>query len=250
MKVVVNPKYAHLCSWIESIPLSFEAEGSVIYKGRNVIKVMSSDGIEFNIKKYKKPHIVNRFVYTFFRKSKPFRAYHNGLRIQEKGFDTAESVAYMEINRGGLFSDSYYVSLQCLGTREIREYYSGPLSGNEALIDEFARYSAKLHDAGIYHLDYSPGNILIREDGTFILVDVNRMKFIRVSPDKGCRNFARLFEHDDMYERIGMVYSQSRKEPFSPEKAVELILKYRKAFLHKKACTRKIKTFFKSLAPR
>ena len=246
MKVVVNPKYAHLRSWIEAIPLSFETEGSVIYKGRNVIKVMSSEGIEFNIKKYKRPHLINRFVYTFFRKSKSFRAYYNGLRIQEKGFDTAESVAYMEINRGGLFSDSYYVSLQCLGAREIREYYFGPLSGNEALIDDFARYSAKLHDAGIYHLDYSPGNVLIRDTGTFILVDVNRMRFMKVSPEDGCRNFARLFGCDDIYERIAMVYSQSRKKPFSQETAVRLVLKYKNEFLRKDARKKAIKRLFRN----
>jgi serine/threonine protein kinase len=172
------------------------------------------------------------------------------LRISEKGFDTADSVACIEIKEGRLFSDSYYISLHCRHVREIREYYSGPLAGNENLVDAFARYSAALHDAGIYHLDYSPGNILIRDDWTsgkyaFILVDVNRMKFMSVSPDKGCKNFARLFDNDEIYARIGIVYSQSREKVFSKEEAVRLILKYKNRFLKEKARKEILKRIFR-----
>jgi serine/threonine protein kinase len=169
------------------------------------------------------------------------------LRISEKGFATAESVAYIEMNGGGLLSLSYYISLQCRNVREIREYYSGPLAGNETLMDAFARYSASLHDAGIYHLDYSPGNILIREETegtyTFILIDTNRMKFMPVGTKKGCRNFARLFDNDDIYERIGTEYARSRKKPFDKEKAVRLMVKYKNRFLQKKKCRKRAKKF-------
>ena len=250
MKVVVNPKYDHLRSRIEQLPFSFEKEGRVIYKGRNIVKVFSLDNNpDVNVKRYRKPNLFNRIVYTFFRKSKAFRAYCNGLRIVEKGFDTAESVAYIEMYKNGLLHESFYISLQCTDVREMREYYFASLHGNEGVIEAFARYSASLHDAGIYHLDYSPGNILIHNDDTgkytFMLVDTNRMKFMPVSPAAGCRNFARLFDNDDVYRYIGMVYSQSRKEPFSQDEAVRLIMKYKDAFLHKKSRKEKIKRFFR-----
>ncbi|MDR1524872.1 MAG: hypothetical protein LBS79_06415 [Tannerella sp.] len=254
MKVVIIPRYEYLREWIEDIPLSFEEGGEILHKARNIIKVFSLDnGLTVNVKKFHKPNIFNRIIYTFFRKSKAFRSYYHSLRIFEKGFHAAEAIAFIEINEGGLLSGSYYISLQCPGVREIREYYSGPLAGNEALIDAFARYSAALHDAGIYHLDYSPGNILIRDglasgEYSFILVDVNRMKFMSVGTEKGCRNFARLFGNDDIYKRIGAVYSQSRKDVFSKEKAVRLILKYKNRFLRKKAQKEKLKRFFKDPA--
>lgn len=44
----------------------------------------------------------------------------------------------------------------------------------------FAEFTARLHEAGILHLDYSPGNILydkIGEEYHFSLVDINRMHF-------------------------------------------------------------------------
>jgi serine/threonine protein kinase len=248
MKIVVNPKYSYLRSWIEQIPSFFEDEGRVIYKARNLLKVFTlENGMDVNVKKYKTPYLLNRIVYSFFRKTKASRAYCNTIKIIEKGFDAAEAIAYIEIKRNGLFSDGYFISLQCHHVKEIREYYAGPLSGNENLIDEFTRYSAKIHDAGIYHLDYSPGNILIcNNDGkyTFILVDVNRMKFMPVSFDAGCRNFSRLFTDDEIYKRIGLIYSQSRKNTFTKEEAVLLILKYKNRFLRKRACKKQIKGFF------
>jgi serine/threonine protein kinase len=248
MKTVINPKYAYLRDWIERIPCFFDREGEVIHNRRNVIRVFRLEGgMELNVKKYGRPHLFNRIVYSFFRKSKACRAYYNTLRIAEKGFAVAESVAYMEINEGGLLSCSYYVSLQCSGVREMREYYSGPLAGNESLIDAFARYSASLHDAGIYHLDYSPGNILIREDTgeyTFILVDVNRMKFMPVNAAKGYRNFARLFDNDDIYERIGAVYSLSREKTSGVQKPARLIVKYKNRFIRSKMYMRRLKRFF------
>ena len=249
MKVVINPTYEYLREWIEQAPCFFEHEGTMLYKGRNMIKTFTFDnGLDINIKRYRKPVWFNRIVYSFFRKTKAFRAYHNTLRIAVKGFATAEAIASIETKQNGLLSDSYFISLQLHEVEEMRAYYYGPLSGNEALIDAFARYSAKLHDAGIYHLDYSPGNILIRNDNgkyLFYLIDVNRMKFEAVTVNAGCRNFARLFGDDDIYRTIGMVYSQCRKEPFSQEEAVRLIMKYKEAFLQMKSRKAKIKRLLK-----
>jgi serine/threonine protein kinase len=250
MRIVINPQYNYLRNWIDKIPVFFDAEGEILHNKRNIIKIFSLDnGLDLNVKRFHKPRFFNRIIYTFFRKSKAFRSYYNTLRISEKGFDTAESVAYMELSENGLLSDSYYVSLQCRNVHEIREYYFGPLMGNEKLIDAFARYSAALHDAGIYHLDYSPGNILIsnKSDGyIFYLVDVNRMKFVSVGPDKGCRNFARLFGDDDIYRRIAIVYSQSRENVLDKEETIRLVLKYKNRFLRGKERKERIREWFKN----
>lgn len=249
MKVVIHSTYEYLRDWIERIPDSFGDGGEIIQENRNVIKVFSLDiGITVNVKRFKKPHLINRIVYTFFRKSKASRSYYNTLRIAEKGFETADPIAYIEIKKNGLLSDSFYISLQCNPVKQMREYYWGPLSGNEKLIDAFARYSAALHDAGIYHLDYSSGNILIRDDAgkyTFILVDVNRMKFMPVNIDKGCRNFARLFDNDEIYRRIAETYSQSRIPVFDKEEAIRLIMKYKNQFLQKNVRKEKMRKWLK-----
>lgn len=74
MRVIVNPKYAHLQKEIEEIPRSFQKERDVVYDGRNVLKRIGLGSIDVVVKSFKKPHIINRVVYSFFRQSKAERS--------------------------------------------------------------------------------------------------------------------------------------------------------------------------------
>ena len=65
MRVIVNPKYAHLQKEIEEIPRSFQKERDVVYDGRNVLKRIGLGSIDVVVKSFKKPHIINRVVYSF-----------------------------------------------------------------------------------------------------------------------------------------------------------------------------------------
>ena len=64
MRVIVNPKYAHLQKEIEEIPRSFQEKGDVVYDGRNVLKRIGLGSIDVVVKSFKKPHIINRVVYS------------------------------------------------------------------------------------------------------------------------------------------------------------------------------------------
>ena len=67
MRVIVNPKYAHLQKEIEEIPRSFQKERDVVYDGRNVLKRIGLGSIDVVVKSFKKPHIINRVVLNNFR---------------------------------------------------------------------------------------------------------------------------------------------------------------------------------------
>ena len=245
MKIVINPEYDYLREWIEQVPSFFEEKGEIVYKGRNFLKIFAiENGLDINVKRYRKPFFFNRIAYTFFRKSKAARSFQNTLKIAEKGFDTAKAIAYIEIKHSGLLSYSFFISLQCHNVEEIRVCNAGPLSGNEKLIEAFTHYSASLHDAGIYHLDYSPGNILFHEESgkyTFTLVDVNRMRFMPVNYIDGCKSFARLFIDDEIYKYIGEIYSQLRKNTLGKEETGRIITKYKNDFWKRKRRLKRIK---------
>ena len=66
MRVIVNPKYAHLQKEIEEIPRSFQEKGDVVYDGRNVLKRIGLGSIDVVVKSFKKPHIINRVLYLFY----------------------------------------------------------------------------------------------------------------------------------------------------------------------------------------
>ena len=109
MRVIINPKYVHLQKQIENIPDLFENEGNVVYDGRNILKRVNIDNVDVVVKSFKKPHIINRVVYSFFRQSKAERSYIYSMELQKHGFETPEPVAMIEQYQGGLLSRSYYI---------------------------------------------------------------------------------------------------------------------------------------------
>lgn len=227
MKSVLNPEFENLRPFIEELPERFDREGEILQDKRNTIKRFRTHGLDVNVKRYRVPIFINRIAYTFFRASKACRAYFNAFEVRRRGFETPESIAYLEGYRGGLLHYSYYVSLQCPYKREIRTYYTGPLQGNEAVMLAFARYTAALHEKGICHQDYSPGNVLWTEqnDGYhFALVDINRLKFKPMNLKQGCRNFRRMFICDEIYLFLAEAYARCRN--FDAEECKRLMLKY------------------------
>ena len=96
------------------------------------------------------------------------------------------------------------------------------------------RYTAALHQAGILHLDYSPGNILIHQNETneysFSLVDVNRMQLLSdIDCDMVCRNMCRLCISREVLTYIMTEYASLRG--WDVESTVSLALRYSDQFL-------------------
>ncbi len=231
MKIVVNPTYDHLRGFIESIPNSFETEGRIIYSGRNLIKVMEVNGIEINVKRYGIPAFVNRVVYSFFRVPKGRRAFEYPQMLLQKGFETPVPIAYIEQRRCGLIDYSYFVSMQSPYQRNFYEFGNADIEHCKDVVIAFARYTAELHQAGIMHRDYSPGNILfdkINGKYHFMLVDINRMSFGRISVEMGCANFARLWGQKAFFRLLAKEYAQARHA--DEAYCVERVLSYRKKF--------------------
>lgn len=214
VNITINPKYEHLREFIVGLPGIIETQGVVVQDRRNLIKTIEVDGKTFNVKRFRIPIWINRFAYTFLRAPKARKAYRNAETLLARGFDTPEPVALIEQYENRLLSYSFFVSLQLTGVREIREhYFSKAEGGDRELLEAFARYTAALHEAGVLHKDYSPGNILISGDGAdarFSLVDINRMRFGNVGMQEGLANFARLFEYDRAVEVIAEEYIRAR----------------------------------------
>ena len=215
MKVVINPKYGHLREWIQSIPDCFANEGKVIYDARNQIRLITApDGTALCVKRFHTPRLLNRIGYTFFRSPKAKRAYENALTLLDRGIATPEPVAYILLYKNHLLVESYLVTLQSSLRHTFYEFRDGDISGKESLIQAFARFTARMHDAGIYHLDYSPGNILydqINGNWQFEIIDINRLYFGHISSREGCKNFCRLWGKTDFFEVLAPAYAQARQ---------------------------------------
>lgn len=208
----INPKYICLKDEILSIPGRFEQEGEVIHAFRNVIKIITVGGIKMNVKSFKVPHFINRFVYAHLRKSKAERSFEYGNRLLALGVNNPEPVACIIFRTLAGINKSYYISLQ----QDYDFTFEGMARQHpqdmEAILKAFTHFTFDFHSKGVYFVDHSPANTLIKRmpDGTyyFSLVDLNRIKFEKISPYSGLRNFYRLHTTDDMIRIIANEYAE------------------------------------------
>ncbi|GHT36433.1 hypothetical protein AGMMS49574_28150 [Bacteroidia bacterium] len=215
MTIDINSSYKKLTPFINRLPELFETEGETIYKARNEIKVFTVEGEKVVVKAFKVPHIINQIAYSLFRPSKALRSYRYALELQKRGFLTPTPIAYIQLFEGVLLKRSFYVSGYTEGVTMRREFnYNYSLTEHIAyILKAFATYTARLHDAGIYHLDYSNGNILYTEEGgdlLFELVDLNRIRFKKVTAEMGWKSFHRLDFSLEMLEIAAREYALQR----------------------------------------
>lgn len=179
-KVVVSPEYERFRPHIDRLIAEGKPEDAeVIYCGRNVLYKTKIDGVTFVVKQFRKPHFVNSIVYTNFRSSKAARSFANARRMLELGFNTPAPVAYAEARSGFRLIDSIYVSLELRDASELRQWERR--ADADELVQALGAEMYRLMKAGVWHKDFSPGNVLFTGLGdsgyVFHYVDLNRMQF-------------------------------------------------------------------------
>lgn len=225
MKYNINPLFKDkLENFLFNIKSYFYENHNTIHKARNELKIIAYDGVDTVVKSFKVPNFFNRIVYSFFRDSKAKKSYEYALKI---GDFTPTPIGYVEFYSNGLLKESYFISEKFSYDFTIREPLLDPnFEDREAVLRAFGIFSYQLHEAGIFHDDYSPGNILIKKNnGTyeFKIVDINRMKFFKFSSVDRAKNFAKLWAKDADLRVIGDEYI---KHFSADEKFIDLICHY------------------------
>ncbi len=227
IKYQLAPGYEILEKWAKDLPSHYQSGGNRIFKDRNEVKVFRESGLELNVKSFKVPHLINRFAYVYLRGSKAARSFQHALRLLESGASTPAPVAYVECLSMGLLKESYYVSHQYQHDFTLRDVLDNRIPDKENILRQWVFFTwSHLHKQGIYHLDYSPGNTLIRKAGeqySFAIVDLNRMKFVLMNFDKGVRNFRLLHTDEETLRLIATEYATLCNKP--AEYAIEMLLK-------------------------
>jgi RIO-like serine/threonine protein kinase len=207
---VVSEKFKDFILNIDNIFLN--KENITLFDNRNIIKIVQRDGIKYVVKSFKIPHFINKIVYRFFRDSKAKRSYENSVRLKELGVNTPKPIGYIENNSLLFFGNSYYVCEYFDYDFEIRAVFKDQnFEDRENIFKEFIRFSFDLHQKGVYHIDYSPGNILVKRvkgEYKFFIIDVNRMKFMDFDNDLRMKTLAKLTSHDMDNKLLASYYSQ------------------------------------------
>lgn len=183
MKYLIHNKFKDFQERIVFFIDHFLIEGKILVNGqRNIIKLFEFEEITLSIKSFKKPNLINKIVYRYFRKSKARRSFEFASKLMEMQIGTPQPVAFFENYDFIGLKNSYYVCEHLENVFEFREIVQNEAFENrDFIIRKFAQFTFEMHEKGIEFLDHSPGNTLIRKnnDGSysFFLVDLNRMQF-------------------------------------------------------------------------
>ncbi len=190
----------------------FKESDNSIHKARNEIKILDYENRKLVVKAFKIPHFINKIVYNFFRDSKAKRSYENSVKLVNLGINTPTPIGYIEFNSFLFFKDSYYVCEYYNYDFEIRAVFKDDTFENkEEIIKQFIEFTFDLHNKGVYHIDYSPGNILVKkvEDKyEFYIVDVNRMKFLDFDLDLRMKSMMKLTSNREYNKMIMSYYAK------------------------------------------
>lgn len=208
-KFKVNKDFKCLEDCVKKIKQIFNENKNIIHKARNEIKIVPYENKDLVVKSFKIPHLLNRIAYSFFRDSKAKRSYEYSLKIESF---VPKPVAYIEFYDCFLIKDSYFVSEHFNYDFTAKTlFFEENIKDKNNILKEFAIFTYTLHENGIYHLDYSPGNILIKENNgqyIFKIVDINRMQFFKPNIDLRMKNFAKLWAKDEDLKIIAEEYSK------------------------------------------
>ncbi|MEN4053936.1 MULTISPECIES: hypothetical protein [Sulfurimonas] len=214
MKYIISPQYKEKFEhFFKNIQNYFHTQTDNIHKARNELKVIPYEGVSTVVKAFKVPNIINKIAYTFFKDSKAKKSYDYSLKL---GDFTPTPIGYIEFFKNGLLDESYFVSEEFIYDFTIREpLLEKDFPNRESIFKAFAKFTLALHNAGIFHEDYSPGNILIKKENgnyTFKIVDVNRMRFFTLSCDERAKNFSKLWASEEALTSIATAYAKEYTE--------------------------------------
>lgn len=190
-----------------------------LYEGRNRLYAIRLPHVEsaFVIKCFARLPLWRRLYYSYLGTSKAARSWGNAVRLAALGFGTPPAVGYREErSRWGLIGAS---SFSCALLEGVERGIYPEVYGWRAragFLEALAREVARLHEAGVEHLDLSPGNILYRYSRSggfgFYLVDLNRMRFHThpLDLEAAARNVARLFVAQSVGAEFARYYAEAR----------------------------------------
>jgi len=202
--------------FILNIKLYFNQKANhTIYDKRNIIKVIKFEGNKYVVKSFKTPHLLNQIVYRFFRDSKAKRSFINSIKLAELGINTPQPIGFIEFPTRFRFKESFYISEFFDFDFEIRAVFKDKnFKNRENILKRFIEYTYRLHQKKVHHIDYSPGNILVKRVGSFYsfsIIDVNRMEFVEFDDDLRMQNLAKLTNDREDNEFMARYYAQIAK---------------------------------------
>lgn len=243
-KIKINPSYQHIRSLIEQIPYSFDNLGNLIFSERNQVRIIENDAIKIAVKSYHRPSFLKSCLFLF-KKSKARKAYENALILTRKNIQTPFPIAYIECYQSGILINSYFISLY-VEYPPLKDTLLLPSKESYEALIEFARFTYRLHQTGICHLDYHLKNVLLMRTPNgydFCLIDNNRIKYGRVSKQMAMKSLDRIYLPVEKYGFFAGEYARLSEN--DEIRTLQGILFYHQIVVHNRKLKRALKSICK-----
>ena len=228
MNFYIHDKFAAQRQAILNLAQDGAAHGVMVMQdNRNVVTKVELPEGTFVVKDFRGMYFLNRLAYSIFRKSKAVRSFEHSERLNAMGILTPDPVAWIDdysmgVLRKSIFISTYfpYKTLQ----RFIADNQSGEPDFKEELLKHLAAFAFRIHQKGVFHEDFSVGNIFVipKDAGyDFALTDLNRMRFMRsISFTDALSNFRKIqLEPADLKT---FITSYARLSARSPEESLSI----------------------------
>jgi len=241
-KLHFNKNYQNFKEILLNIKSLFAQNTSTIHLARNELKTIELEGISTVVKAFRVPNPLNQFVYAYLRGSKASKAFNNASKLHELGVNTPEAIGYIEFFSMGLLKESFFISREFSYDFTIAHIRDDQPEYKQKVLEDFAEFSYFVHSKGVWHSDYSGGNILIKKEQdkySFSLVDINRMKFQEIKEYEGLENFNKLwFKEEDL---ITIAKRYAKVANLDEERTIKEILMHDKKLKEKVLLKRKLR---------
>ena len=179
-------------------------KGEIIYAKRNTLRIYNG----FISKQFATPSLWRGIIYGWFCPSKAKRSFEYAHRLDTL---TPAPIAYREVRYCGVLRESWYVCQESECKYTFNDLiHNKTFPNRELILQAIGRFTAELYLRGVFHQDYSGGNILFNEDGSKIeIIDLNRIKFYSKMPlKKGLQLFERLNIDKKALSILGATFAQ------------------------------------------
>lgn len=190
-----RPMPRALQRFIAQLPWHFDREGTEIFKNRNAIRQYKIGEDSVVVKQFTLSHAFNRFVYRWLRKSKAQRSYEYAAQLRALGVGSPEPLGFCDTGTFWQIGYCYYASRASTLRYNFRDAVETQQPDEAEILRAIAETTARMHEGGFWHKDYSGGNILWDRTPSGIaveIIDLNRMRLGSVSLELGCAAFDRL----------------------------------------------------------
>ena len=209
--ILINENFKNFKNSINECLENFQSDQYKIIKNeRNTLKIVNIEGKKLVIKSFKIPNFINKVIYTFFRKSKARRSYEYANKLVTHNINTPKPVAYYEKKKYFLLTKSYYICEYIDYDFTFKDFIKNKFEF-KLITKLFAEFTYSIHEKNINFLDNTPGNTLIvKQNNTFdfYLVDLNRMKFERMTFKRRMKNLSKLTIDKKLIKAISTEYSK------------------------------------------